>query len=335
MKVRPGKRLLQLCGALAAWSLLCFSWPVLGWLIPIVPIVGCGFAIREYVLLGRGLRQIQLRRSLPASVPRDHWFDVTLEITNRAPFTWWSEIRDEFPVTAEPRMWIAPVNLPAGRTVSISNSVRIPARGKFAFGPTWIRLHGRWGLLEAQQAFGTPQALQVYPESLQSQEELAKDAADELKLLDQLRSSRHRGVGTEFESLEEFRSGDDPRRIDWRTSARYRRPIVRRYQIERHRDLIVLLDCGRLMGGDAKKGTKLDCAVDATLRLLRLALRGGDRCGLGIFDDQVLGYLRPIGGREALQVFLARLYGVQSRLRESDFSAMFGTVQSQIGRAHV
>jgi uncharacterized protein (DUF58 family) len=184
-------------------------------------------------------------------------------------------------------------------------------------------------LLEAQRSFGKPQAVQIYPESTRSQEALAKDSADELRLLDQLKLSRHRGVGTEFESLEEFRYGDDPRRIDWRTTARYRRPIVRRYQVERHRDIIVLIDCGRLMGADAKHGTKLDCAVDAALRLLRLALRGGDRCGLGIFDDQVLGFMRPIGGDRALPIFLASLYDLQSRWRESDFSAMFATVQSR------
>ncbi|HEY2882469.1 MAG TPA: DUF58 domain-containing protein, partial [Pirellulales bacterium] len=197
------------------------------------------------------------------------------------------------------------------------------------FGPIWIRLHGPWKLLEGQAKFDQTETVEVYPESIRSPHELAKDVADELRLLDQLKYSRHRGAGAEFESLEEFRYGDDPRRIDWRTSARYRRPIVRRYQIERHRDLIVLVDCGRLMGADAKRATKLDCAVDAALRLVRLASKGGDRCGLGIFDDEVRGYLRPIDGRAALPTFLARLYDLQSRWHESDFSAMFATVQSR------
>ena len=112
---------------------------------------------------------------------------------------------------AEPRWWLTPLELAHGGATTISTKVRIPIRGQFTFGPVWIRLHGRWELLEAQQAFDATQAVQIYPESLLSREELAKDAADELRLLDQLRFSRHRGVGTEFESLEEFRYGDDPR----------------------------------------------------------------------------------------------------------------------------
>jgi uncharacterized protein (DUF58 family) len=190
-------------------------------------------------------------------------------------------------------------------------------------------LRGALGLLEGQTSLGKSTAIDVYPDNDQSEEALAKDAADELRLLDKLKQSRQRGVGTEFESLTEFREGDDPRRVDWRTSARFRRLIVRRYQIERHRDLIVLVDCGRLMGADAKTGSKLDCAVDAALRLMRTALRVGDRCGLGIFDNEVRGFLRPIGGTAAMQTFLASLYALESRWRESDFSPMFATVQNR------
>jgi uncharacterized protein (DUF58 family) len=329
MKIRPGKRLLGLIGVLAAWSLVCFVWPVLGWLIPVALIATFGAAAREFLILSRGFRQITIRRTLPTPVPRGRFFEIALEIENRSPHAWSAEVRDEFPATAEPKLWLTAAAMPAGRLTKLFTSLRISVRGRFTFGPVWIRLHGPWGLLEAQKTFGMPQALQVYPESMRSQEELAKDAADELRLLDRLRFSRHRGVGAEFESLEEFRFGDDPRRIDWRASARTRRPVVRRYQIERHRDLMVLVDCGRLMGADAKQGSKLDCAVDAALRLLRLASRGGDRCGLGIFDDQVLGFLRPIGGNAALPTFLASLYDVQSRWRESDFAAMFATVQAR------
>ncbi len=329
MTVRPGKQLIYIFAALTIWSLLCFVWPQLAWAVPVALLGVCIATFREFVSLSRGFCQIYVRRELPSPVARGREFNVTLYVENRGSERWLAEVRDELPAVAEPRISITTAILSPNRTETLSTQLRIAVRGKYTFGPAWIRLHGRWNLLEGQKAVGTSQAVQVYPESLLSQEELAKDAADELKLLDQLRSSRNRGVGTEFESLEEFRAGDDPRRIDWRTTARYRRPIVRRFQIERHRDLIVLLDCGRLMGSDANKGSKLDCAVDASLRLLRLALRGGDRCGLGVFDDQVLGYLRPIGGQGSLPAFLANLYAVQSRWHESDFGAMFATLQSR------
>jgi uncharacterized protein (DUF58 family) len=136
-------------------------------------------------------------------------------------------------------------------------------------------------------------------------------------------------VGIEFESLAEYRLGDDPRRIDWRATARHCRPIVRRFQVEQHRDLMLVVDCGRLMGADVEKGTKLDCAVDAALMLGRLALESGDRCGLGVFDDRVLGYLPPVSGRHAMRTLTGCVYNLQSHWRESDFSLMFSALQTR------
>jgi uncharacterized protein (DUF58 family) len=129
------------------------------------------------------------------------------------------------------------------------------------------------------------------PEGYCSKDGLRHDERAELLLLDKVSRARQHGVGTEFEMLAEYRPGDDPRRIDWKTTARFRRPVVRRFMVERHRDVMIVLDCGRLMGSDAGRGTKLDRAVDAALMLARTALAGGDRCGLALYDDQVLGYL--------------------------------------------
>jgi uncharacterized protein (DUF58 family) len=129
--------------------------------------------------------------------------------------------------------------------------------------------------------------------------------------------------------LSEFRPGDDPRRIDWRTTARYRRPVVRRFQIEQHRDVMIVVDCGRLMGADAGRGTKLDCAVDSALMLARTALEHGDRCGLALFDDRVLGYLPPVSGVASLRRLSECVYDVESRWRESDFSPIFSTLQAR------
>ena len=83
------------------------------------------------------------------------------------------------------------------------------------------------------------------------------------------------------------------------------------------------------MGADAQQGTKLDCAVDAALMLGRVALQSGDRCGLGIFDDQVLGYLPPVAGPQAMRTLIHSVYDLKSRWRESDFSRMFATLQSR------
>jgi uncharacterized protein (DUF58 family) len=330
MTFRPGRRFMGALAALAVWSVVGFFWPRADWVIPVALAIVVLLAAIDYLRLRRAVPALNVERTVPSPVGRNRTFVASIAIQNGTRHQWVAEVRDEVPASAHPRIWIERTKLPPRTTVNLSGTFTIPVRGRFHFGPAWLRILGHFGMVEAQRALGTPQSLEVYPESLLSPHELAKDAADEIRLLDQLRDTRHYGAGTEFESLQEFRQGDDPRHVDWRTTARHRRPVVRRFQVERHRDVMLLIDCGRLMGADAQCGSKLDCAVDAGLRLLRIALRGGDRCGLGIFDDQVLGYLRPIGGAGALPTFLASLYNLQPRWRETDFGPMFARLQSRL-----
>jgi uncharacterized protein (DUF58 family) len=313
-----------------ALSLAAFAWPAAAWLIPALVAAACVLAVFEYRGLKRAFAAISVTRALPPVAGRDRPFPVRLTLTNSGGERWQGVVRDVLPAGIEPAVWSIPVMLaPGGTPCEIAREFRIPRRGLFEFGPVWVRLRGRYGLLEAQQACASPGEVKVLPEGFFASQELAKSAADEIRMLDKLLQSRQHGVGTEFESLSEYREGDDPRRIDWRTTARYGRLIMRRFQIERHRDLMILVDCGRLMGSEAGRGTKLDCAVDAALMLGRVALRGGDRCGLGIFDNQVLGYLPPVSGAQALRVLTECSYQLQSRWQESDFSAMFAALQAR------
>ncbi|MGA3265184.1 MAG: DUF58 domain-containing protein, partial [Terracidiphilus sp.] len=63
----------------------------------------------------------------------------------------------------------------------------------------------------------------------------------------QLRRAQQRGLGRDFESLREYREGDDLRDICWTATARRGIPITRQYQTERSQPVWIVLDCGRLM----------------------------------------------------------------------------------------
>lgn len=329
MTVRPGKNLVWVAASLLVVALATALWSAAAWLMPLLAVVAAGLAVRDFTRLRHSFRGVRVLRELPAIVGRDMPFEVTLRFLAEAPHALSGTMRDGVSPRAEPSVWISPLYLPAGGSAELRQTFRMATRGRYQFGPVWLRLAGPAGLLEGQQALDCHGAVQVLPEGLVSREQLSRDAAQELRLLEKQMHTRQRGTGTEFESLSEFRTGDDPRRIDWRTTARCRHLIVRRYQVERCRDMMILLDCGRLMGSDAGKGTKLDCAVDAALLLARVALSGGDRCGLGVFDDRVQGYLPPIGGPQAMHTLTTTVCDLQSQWLETDFSPMFSTLQSR------
>ena len=291
--------------ATTALAVVSFWVPFAALLVAPALLLAClGFAL-DFQMLRAGLRTVSLRQSVPATIGRDVPFTVSMRINCPSPRRFQVTVRVGAPAQATPNLWIESVDVGGDEPErELARDFRIAQRGRYEFGPVWVRMTAPFGLLEMQRSFDLADAVDVLPESFWSKETLSKDDADEQRLLDKLARAQRHGVGTEFESLVEFRAGEDPQRIDWRATARTRRLIVRRFQVEQHRDVMIVVDCGRLMGADAQKGTKLDCAVDAALMLSRVALESGDRCGLGVFDDQVLGYLPPVSGPQAMRALI-------------------------------
>ena len=62
-----------------------------------------------------------------------------------------------------------------------------------------------------------------------------------------LRTRGPLGLGTEFESVRDYLPDDDVRQINWPATARVGRPMSNQYRIEQDRDVVCLLDAGRLM----------------------------------------------------------------------------------------
>ena len=339
MKIRPGRNLVRVAVLLLVVAPVSFVWPgapllsVAGFTLLVAVVV----AALDYRALRTAFGGVKIERSMPAAVGRDVPFLVELRVRDSTTSALAAELRDQVPAAALPAFQVQAFRLPARGSLSLTTSLRIPVRGSFVFGPAWLRLTGPFDVLDAQQDFACPGTTKVLPEGFSSAEGLRHDERAELMQLDKTSRIRQSGQGTEFEMLSEFRPGDDPRRIDWKTTVRFRRPVVRRFQVERHRDVMIVIDCGRLMGADAGRGSKLDCAVDSALMLCRTALEGGDRCGLALFDNRVLGGI--IGGGDggiafrvrprALRSLVDSVYNVQSRWSESDFGLMFATLQSR------
>lgn len=329
MNVRPGSRLLGIAGVLTAVAALAFLLPVLAWLCLPLLLGTLVLAVLDFRQIHAEIPHFSIKRSHPVCIGRNGSFDVTLRLSYAGATPVAGELRDLVPADAKPNVWQIPFQATPNQEVILKQAIKIPVRGLHAFGPVWLRVRGNYGLLEMQRSLECKTEIKVLPDNAIVNQSLTANEAAEMRMLGEVTRSRQKGDGMDFESLSDFRQGDDPRHIDWRSTARQRRLVVRRFQIEQHRDVVILLDCGRLMAGAAGDGSKLDRAVDAAVLLSRVALEKGDRCGLGLFDDKVIGYLPPVMGAAAHRTFLESLYNAQSRWRESNFSAMFATLQSR------
>ncbi len=332
MKTRPGPRLMELAGVLTAFGFGAFLWVEVLWVLGAALIL-LGFAFWRDSRAAKALvQECSVSRTLPGLVGRNLPFESRLAIMNAGSKPIRGELRDVFPADCVPQWSIHPFELaaadsPEDAATSMTTECRIPVRGEHRFGPVWVRVRGPWDLAEVQKETDCRGEIRVLPETFASRDELQKDVGANLLLLDKVSRSRQVGAGTEFVSLFPYRQGDDPRRIDWRATARQRTPIVRRYQVERHRDVLILVDSGRLMEALTDRGSKLDCAIDAALNLARVALHSGDRCGVGVFDSTLRGYLAPIAGPKSLGRLVECVYDLQTEWRETDFTQLFAELK--------
>jgi uncharacterized protein (DUF58 family) len=147
-----------------------------------------------------------------------------------------------------------------------------------------------------------------------------------------VRSIRIPGAGTEFDQLRDYRPGDDFRRVDWSSTMRLQRPIVKQYRTERNQTVIVLLDNGRLMAASVGGVARVEHAMDAALGLTEASVHVGDRVGLVCFDRQVRSVLAPSAGRNQLGRVAEAMYLLEPDLAESAYTAAFSLAASRFRR---
>jgi uncharacterized protein (DUF58 family) len=138
---------------------------------------------------------------------------------------------------------------------------------------------------------------------------------------------RQRGVGREFESLREYRQGDDLRDVCWTATARRGQLITRQYQTERSQAIWIVLDAGRLLRGrvaapDEGVGgrgySKLDYACSTAVALAQLALQSGDRVGLLVYGQRVQQQVLAGRGAAHLRQIVEALAQVRAEESEAD-----------------
>ena len=117
-------------------------------------------------------------------------------------------------------------------------------------------------------------------------------------------ASRLRGRGLDFEELRVYRPGDDIRAMDWKASARARRPQVRVFTEERDRPVWLLVDQRASMFFGSRERTKSVTAAEAAAVSAWRVQGLGDRVGAVVFDDTREIALTPRASRNQVMRIL-------------------------------
>jgi uncharacterized protein (DUF58 family) len=204
-------------------------------------------------------------------------------------------------------------------------------RGRHPLPPAAVRIDGPLGLGCSFRSLGDDAEILVLPD-LPSAWRLAHAVRHGRFGAEGRRSRGPLGLGTDFESIRDYLPDDDIRQVNWRATARLGRPMSNQYRVERDRDVVCVVDTGRLMAAPLGDVTRLDVAIDAVAALCCVAQELGDRCGAIAFDDRVRRLVAP--HRKSADAIVRALFDLEPSSTDSDPELAFRRV-SQAKRAFV
>jgi uncharacterized protein (DUF58 family) len=117
-------------------------------------------------------------------------------------------------------------------------------------------------------------------------------------------ASRLRGRGLNFEEIRHYQQGDDLRAIDWKVTARTRKPHVRVFSEERDRSVMLLVDQRISMFFGSQLSMKSVVAAELTALIAWRVLSTGDRIGAIVFDDTEMRIIKPQRNRQQVMRIL-------------------------------
>jgi uncharacterized protein (DUF58 family) len=190
------------------------------------------------------LSRLRVARKLPACATVDENFSVTLQLVNQKRFlSSWMVVAED--TVQGPGDALQPAVLftcvPARSQREAAYAIRPARRGVYEFGPVRILSRFPLGLMERSFELGQVEQLIVFPRigRLKPQWWRVSDFGETVAERLQIRQ----GAGDdEFHRLREYRGGDNPRDIHWRTTARRNELMVREYQHDRRQNLSLVVD---------------------------------------------------------------------------------------------
>jgi uncharacterized protein (DUF58 family) len=242
---------------------------------------------------------------------------VTLELRNSSGGSISAKINDETPEAFRRDLPNVEIAAPAKEARRASYSIEPRARGDQRFGNVWLRYQGPLGLAEKWAVARLPQTVRVYPNIEEAQKMriyLIRSRQIELEK----RLKRQRGHGREFESLRDYRDGDEFRDICWSVTARRGKLITKVHQIERSQTIWLVLDAGRLLRARVDRLTKLDYTISAALSLAQVAFYSGDRVALLAYGRKPQQRVGPGRGVLHLRVLMESMAQIRAESFEAD-----------------
>jgi len=326
----PQPRLLWAIAIGAALIALSIVSPVLV-LLAVLYHVGLVLILARDLALLPGRSGYRLRRLMPEPFSLGEREEVRVVIENPAAAGLNARIADHAPDDLKPQPREVAGEFDGSGRLELTYNTSSPRRGAYRFGAVDLQVWRRDGWWRRQLRMPLAHEVAVFP-NVVAIKRIQLTLRRGLRAMSGLRRAKPPGASTAFAGLRDYVRGDDFRRVSWTATARRDHPVVVEVEAERGQQVMIAIDCGRLMTAPAGDLDKLDHAVNAALMLAWVAQAFGDRVGLMTFDDRVTNFIKPERGPAQLRRITEALYAIRPDYVEPDFGHALTHLSLRVGR---
>ena len=208
----------------------------------------------------------------------------------------------------------------------VTYETRAPIRGKYKIESFFFRYRSHFGLWEKQVTVLLKDEVKVIPDLTETRSFL--ENAQEFLLYEGMKIRKYQSGSGEFTKVRNFVVGDDPRKINWRQTAKLQEVMTNEYEPEHGKYITLLIDCGRMMGAELTKGNRLEKVLEAALTVTVAALQKGDYVSVLAFSKDVKVFVPPGKGMAHMQTILQAIYHLEVDAVESNYAEVLTYLQT-------
>ena len=132
--------------------------------------------------------------------------------------------------------------------------------------------------------------------------------------------SAFKGRGMSFKEVREYVAGDDPRFIDWNTSARLGDTYTKVFDEDKDFRFMLLVDGSASAFVGSGYAAKMEYATQLAASIGFSSMSNNEKTGLLIFTDQVEQYIPPEQGKDHFLRILTKLLTYRPKKRGTDLA---------------
>ena len=298
------------CIIFLIFSLIFVDWLVLIFIIPLLFFLFIGvifFHEREInVEVIRNLSNVKIFEL--------DKIEITLTIKNRGNNINFLEIFDTLPskVTVSKGANYSVLSLKKDEEITTTYEISCPIRGHYKLGPLYFRVKDFFGMFYKEAIVDTNTDITVIPQIEEINDISIRSKAN---IYPGIMQTKHSGIGTEFLGIREYTSGDTFKRINWKSFARFNKPLVNEYEMESTTDVILIVDARQIQGVGTMKHNPMEYGIKAAGSIASHFLKRRDRVGLIVYgkSEGKLKWVYPESGKKQLYKIIEEIVETQAQ----------------------